>query len=743
MGRAMGRSSALLVLFLSFCAVYVHCAEGCSETNVCMCSASSSVPFLHGQDMMYCGDTVNVQSSGDFGTGSKISSAGDINGDGTEDFAVSNTALNVVYVIFGKEDATMASTLDVSGADGFIIHGEDGEEFGAAMAGGYDVNSDGFDDLVIGAPGWMNEHGRAFVIFGSDLFPTAVNLSAPSAQFVEIRNSNYDLRNCSTPESGSGVPQCPPWAESEDGRYPVRFGMSVSGVADVNDDGLHDFLIGSRGGQVGAVLVMGRALGASWPEVFDVKDCDGETNCARLIMGYNKELPNLDWGFGMSVTGGVDFNNDGLSDMLIGSPLSTVFQKPHVGMASVFYGSDVKYEGITDMRSLDGTTGFVVYGLAERGTFGSAVQAIDDLNGDGIGDFAVASGKISSQIPGGDGSTSTSPHVFIFFGFGFDSQDENPRADKSLTAQADEQGGFTNPLSPTNLITFPHTTNDKCASGEYGADTVECSAGFVIRGPWNADDWFGSSMAAGDLNNDDKTDLIINTKNSVAYILWGQDHANNFTTIEGSQAPVVVTNGDTTPICIQAKLLNDNWQGACGYMDLSNESSDHFASLINTGQISKVTLGGGSAHELAVIGDINKDSLSDMAYVDGATLQIIPGKCNDHGDSCEKQPNLPPGCKMDLARLLVGFIDDDFLEWGRGYIRYVMEQMETDVRAAWDANMLAKGFYVNTTETQRCWCSPPDQRGMEGGTWYWHCFELDDLICSEPNTEPQVQSDEI
>eukprot|EP00961_Rhodomonas_salina_P169162 2279337-Rhodomonas_salina.1 len=193
-------------------------------------------------------------------------------------------------------------------------------------------------------------------------------------------------------------------------------------------------------------------------------------------------------------------------------------------------------------------------------------------------------------------------------------------------------------------------------------------------------------MAAGDLNNDDKTDLIINTKNSVAYILWGQDHANNFTTIEGSQAPVVVTNGDTTPICIQAKLLNDNWQGACGYMDLSNESSDHFASLINTGQISKVTLGGGSAHELAVIGDINKDSLSDMAYVDGATLQIIPGKCNDHGDSCvrskplppappdcgllcvleervdqtvavcvsgEKQPNLPPGCKMDLARLLV------------------------------------------------------------------------------------------
>lgn len=32
---------------------------------------------------------------------------------------------------------------------------------------------------------------------------------------------------------------------------------------------------------------------------------------------------------------------------------------------------------------------------------------------------------------------------------------------------------------------------------------------------------------------------------------------------------------------------------------------------------------------------------------------------------------------------------------------------------------------------------------MEGGTWYWHCFELDDLICSEPNTEPQVQSDEI
>eukprot|EP00961_Rhodomonas_salina_P080621 1084648-Rhodomonas_salina.2 len=92
---------------------------------------------------------------------------------------------------------------------------------------------------------------------------------------------------------------------------------------------------------------------------------------------------------------------------------------------------------------------------------------------------------------------------------------------------------------------------------------------------------------------------------------------------------------------------------------------------------------------------------------------------------------LPAGCQVALSRLIPGFVDDDFLDWARGYIRYVMDQMTADVKEKWDETMLEKGFYVNTTVDQRCWCSPADSASGE-----WLCFQFDDLVCSGAVDEP-------
>jgi len=47
------------------------------------------------------------------------------------------------------------------------LYGSDtGEFFGASLATG-DLNNDGLDDLIIGAPHWGNDNGRVYVYLGS------------------------------------------------------------------------------------------------------------------------------------------------------------------------------------------------------------------------------------------------------------------------------------------------------------------------------------------------------------------------------------------------------------------------------------------------------------------------------------------------------------------------------------------------------------------------------------------------
>lgn len=86
--------------------------------------------------------------------GYSTSLIGDINGDGYADVAVGvpyydngNTDEGAVFVFYG-------SSLGVSeSADWTKEGGQDNAYFGYAVSGAGDVNNDGYDDLLIGAPG--------------------------------------------------------------------------------------------------------------------------------------------------------------------------------------------------------------------------------------------------------------------------------------------------------------------------------------------------------------------------------------------------------------------------------------------------------------------------------------------------------------------------------------------------------------------------------------------------------------
>ena len=135
-----------------------------------------------------------IQGLDDFDNlGRSVSSAGDINGDGIDDLIIAApyadytgnySAEGAAYVVFGSAGGFDA-TFDVSNlntSNGFVITGiDDFDNLGRSVSSAGDINGDGIDDLIIGAPfaepdDSYSSQGIAYVVFGFtslDLIGTA------------------------------------------------------------------------------------------------------------------------------------------------------------------------------------------------------------------------------------------------------------------------------------------------------------------------------------------------------------------------------------------------------------------------------------------------------------------------------------------------------------------------------------------------------------------------------------------
>jgi len=129
------------------------------------------------------------------------------------------------YVVFGKADTGAVALSEVAaGKGGFLLTGEARYDLtGASVSGGVDMNGDGLDDVMVGAPGSdIDGHssGRTYVVYGR------ADTEAVDLADVAAGRGGFVLDGVRSSDYSAG---------------------SVSGAADVNGDGVPDVVIGARG----------------------------------------------------------------------------------------------------------------------------------------------------------------------------------------------------------------------------------------------------------------------------------------------------------------------------------------------------------------------------------------------------------------------------------------------------------------------------------------------------------------
>ncbi len=273
------------------------------------------------------------------GFGTSLGAAGDVDGDGWDDVIIGAPE----HVEFTKQIGMVQVFSGRTGVELFTFVGE--QEFGwfaQSVDGSGDVNGDGFSDLIVGEPCSDRNgdcSGTAWIYSGMD-----------GSVLLQVDGDE-------------------PW----DG-----LGHRVRGVGDIDLDGKADFAVSS---------------------VFADLDGTGRSEGrVRVYSGQDASVIHEFWGssldygmsgFGWDLAGNADVNADGFPDLIVGAIFDDADGTS--GMDPSVTGSVIVYSG------KDGGVLHQLYG-DHFDSLGAAVDGLADLNGDGMDEFVASALESSSEL---------------------------------------------------------------------------------------------------------------------------------------------------------------------------------------------------------------------------------------------------------------------------------------------------------------------------------------------------------
>ena len=328
--------------------------------------------------------------------GSSLAS-GDINGDGVKDLILGapgskgrskgSYKAGAVYAIYGR--TRFPKKIDLLKNWNVKLLGEDSSQSKLTFAQNYpdqagynvlskDLNLDGYDDIIIGAPfgdGFLNrseDAGETYIVFGKRRLRKKINLANQSDVVIYGNNKGG------------------------------QSGQSIS-VGDLNGDGYKDLIIGSpkarRTSNAGLLEGIIHVLfnRTNWPKTIQLNQ---EANLVYFSghqipksVNVGLGMPEITTRFGSSIIA-TDLNKDGLEDLIVGIPgAKGNSAKENSGEIDFYLTQPSK-------KKLLASAFFQPTKAKNDESFGHSI-AQGDINGDGNIDFAIgAPGMLRSTQKG-------------------------------------------------------------------------------------------------------------------------------------------------------------------------------------------------------------------------------------------------------------------------------------------------------------------------------------------------------
>jgi hypothetical protein len=149
-----------------------------------------------------------------------VAYAGDFNGDGYADAAISDPASGKLYVTLGKSTLSNLAASSFNSANGYVITGLSSERFGHEVSYAGDLNADGLGDLIVSAEAADGGKGTVYVIFGRS-----------GTQEILLTDVANGIGGFAISNGAAGT---------------TALGFNVSNAGDINGDGLEDLIVGSK-----------------------------------------------------------------------------------------------------------------------------------------------------------------------------------------------------------------------------------------------------------------------------------------------------------------------------------------------------------------------------------------------------------------------------------------------------------------------------------------------------------------